>query len=174
MYRLGRHFINLERQIHDNSLLHQDWLAYGPNAFVFQVVESGSHLRSLKARILCEFQAIQNCKHQTYNTKKPLRSTFRKEWVIDGVLYSSGAEAARSLGLSTSEVYRLMKRKGRTRLISNTKRISVDGQEFESLFQAQSTLKVAKSTLYRRLRSETYPTWFYVEKTRSNDYPERE
>ena len=52
--------------------------------------------------------------------------------------------------------------------------MSIDGQEFLSVTQAMSALGVAKSTLYRRLKSSKYPTWFYIEKTRSNDYPQGE
>lgn len=59
-------------------------------------------------------------------------------------------------------------------LISNQKRVSIQGQEFSSLKDAMCQLGVAKSTLSRRLKSPKYPEWFYIEKTRSNDYPERE
>lgn len=174
LYRLGRHYNNLQRQIHDVSALQEDWLRYGPHAFVFQPLECGPEWSSLDARLAREGELLKNCPHDLYNTKKPTATTFRKEWIIDGMTYSSGAEAARSLGLSTSTVYRQMKKQGGTKIVSNNKKISIDGQEFESLTQAQSALNLGKSTLYRRLRSSKWPTWFYCEKTRSNDYPERE
>lgn len=174
LYRLGRHYTNLERQVHETPPLQKDWLDYGPQAFVFRALHYGPEWNSLQARLQKELELIETCSHGVYNIQTPVLSTFRKEWTWNEITYSSGAEAARSLGLSTSQVYRLMKRQGRTQIVSNYKKISIDGQEFESLTQAQSVLGVAKSTLHRRLRSEKWSTWMYLEKTRSNDYPERE
>lgn len=117
---------------------------------------------------------MQTYQHEVYNVTTPVISNFRKECTIDGITYLSGAEAVRSLGISTSQVYRLLKRKGRTTSVSTAKKVSIEGQEFQSLTQAQSVLNIPKSTLYRRLRSDKYPTWFFGDKTRSNDYPEGE
>lgn len=174
MYRLGRHYLNLEKQVHETTLLQQDWVKYGPQSFVFRPLYYGPDWNCLQVRLEKEIQLIETCSHKVYNNQSPIRSTYRKEWTLNDITYSSGAEAARRLGVSPSHVYRLMKRQGQTRIVSNQKKISIDGQEFESLTQAQSLLGVTRSTLSRRLRSEKWSTWVYLQKTRSNDYPQRE
>jgi hypothetical protein len=123
---------------------------------------------------------FDSCRHGLYNSYPVLTSSFRKECIINNVTYSSGAEAARQLKKSPSAMYRFLKRRvtkvteGIQVKISAEKKISINSQEFSSLKQAMSELGVAKSTLSRRLRSPKYPEWFYIQETRSNDYPERE
>jgi hypothetical protein len=102
----------------------------------------------LEARIERETELIKNCDRPLYNSTQQGHSGIRKEWTVDGVRYSSGAEAARVLGISPSQVYRLMKKKGEIKLVSNTKKVSIEGQEFESLTHAQKVLKIARSTLF--------------------------
>lgn len=121
-----------------------------------------------------EQELISKCQNPLYNTVSKIPSNLKKQVVIDGVSYTSGAEAARALGVSPSAMYRFLKKEGDAKLVLGSKAVSIDGQEFLSLKQAMSTLGIAKSTLSRRLNSSKYPEWFYIEKTRSNDYPEGE
>lgn len=166
LYRLGRHFNDLEVGRHEVACLQNDWTRWGRDHFVFRVVEAGPTLQTLEIRLIAEKTAWEQCPHELYNTLIPLPSTFRKEWTLDGVTFSSGAQAARALGVSPSTVYRRMKRDGECQKVPNTKKISVQGQEFDSLKQAVSVLQIARSTLYRRLRSPNYPTWFYISEKR--------
>lgn len=174
MARLSRHFDDLQAHRHENQSLQDDWKQYGRENFFFRVLEKGPAWEEAKTRRVREQEYITTCPHAVYNAVKPVASTFRKKWTVDGITYSSGAEAARQLNCSPSQIYRLMKKKGSSEQVSNFKRISVDGQDYASLSEALKVLKISRTTLIRRLRSPEYPTWFYVEKTRSNDYPERE
>jgi len=175
LYRLGRHFNDLQQgKCSDSEKLQQDWLEFGRECFEFRILEAGPHWKDKKKRLARETSYFLTCGHGLYN-KFPVRgASLRKECTINGVTYSSGAEAARKLGLSPSSVYRLLKKSNTVTVVLGTKPVSIDGQEFPSLKQAMSLLKISKSTLSRRLQSENFPTWFYLEKTRSNDYPERE
>ena len=174
LYRLGRHFNDLQQNIHEIQELQNDWLRYGRQAFTFRIVESGDKWKKKGTRIQREKQLIESCTNRLYNTVSKIPSTFRKQVIIDGVTYSSAAEAARKLGRSPSAMYRFLKKRTETKIVSASKPVSIDGREFESVTKALSELNLSKSTLYRRLKSSKYPTWFYIQKTRSNDYPERE
>lgn len=187
MYRLGRHYNDLQAaECHETEELQKDWLEHGQNEFEFRILELGSEWREKNRRVAREQHYFCECKHGLYNRFPPVSANFRKECTIDGITYSSGAEAARQLGVSPSSISRLRKKKKQITFSPQTqslsskvfgfKRISIDGQEFSSLTKAMSVLNISKSTLSRRLKSVKYPTWFYIEieKTRSNDYPERE
>lgn len=197
LYHLGRHFNDLDQQKHERQLLQHDWIKYGRQAFTFRVGDRGDIWNSKKRRLEREKQRLLTCQNNFYNTVSKKSSSLRKQITLDGVIYSSGAEAARVLGISPSTMYRFLKTKvgtpvpkapvsgkemettplqleGTTKILLGSKPVSINGQEFPSRTKAMSVLGIAKSTLYRRLRSSKYPTWFYIEKTRSNDYPERE
>lgn len=174
MYRLGRHFNDLQATNHEIHELQTDWLKYGRGAFCFRILECGPEWKNKNQRLAQEQKYIAACQQRLYNTVLRIPSRSRKQWTIDGITYPSGAEAARQLGVSVSGIYRLMKQKGHVKSFFATKPISIDDQEFPSVTKAISVLGIPKSTLFRRLRSPKYPTWFYIEKTRSNDYPERE
>lgn len=131
-------------------------------------------MKDKKTREKREQELISTCKNGLYNTVLKIPSTFKKQVTIDGITYASGAEAARKLNVSPSAMYRFLKKENGAELVSNSKAISIDGQEFLSLTEAMSALGIAKSTLYRRLNSSKYPNWFYIQNTRSNDYPEGE
>ena len=172
--RLGRHFNDLEAQNHEVCLLQRDWVLFGRDAFSFRIVICGLEWKSKTKRLLGEKQLIDACDHKVYNKLRPTLSTYRKEWTFEGVTYLSGAQAARRLGISETAVSRLMKREGSLRFVPNCKPVSIEDKFFSSVNEASSMLGISRSTLVRRLRSSTFPTWVYQEKTRSNDYPERE
>lgn len=183
MYRLGRHYNDLQAQKCDDSAeLQKDWLKHGQNEFEFRTLEAGYEWADKKKRVEREKKYFQECKHGLYNNFPPVSVNFRKQCTINGITYSSGAEAARRLGVSPSSIYRVLKKQANlstenqvsSSKIFGFKRISINGQEYSSLTEAMNVLNISKSTLFRRLNSVKYPTWFYIEKTRSNDYPERE
>lgn len=175
MYRIGRHFNDLVANVHEIEDLQADWNLYGRQSFRFRAVVSGPNWEAKSARIRKEVECITQCSHSVYN-KDPLQTSqnVRKEWTYKGVTYASGAEAARKLNVSASTIYRLMKKEGEPLVIRGSKPVSIDGEIFPSVTDTVNRLGIAKSTLYRRLRSSNYSTWFFVEKTRSNDYPGRE
>jgi len=175
LYRLGRHANDLFAEIHECTALQQDWVNYGRETFVFRIREFGPHFSLKKSRLEKEREYITTCQHELYNAdpNKP-SANLRKEWTLSGVIYATGAEAARQLGISPSTVYRRMKKEGRVVTSEGSRAVSIDGRLFPSVKAALRELGISKSTIHRRLKSERYPTWFYVEKTRSNDYPERE
>lgn len=84
MYRLGRHYNDLEKNVHEISALQNDWLQYGAKSFVFQALDFGPQWDDFQARLIREVELIETCEHQVYNVKKPVISNFRKEWTIQG------------------------------------------------------------------------------------------
>lgn len=98
----------------------------------------------------------------------------RLEWTYQGVTYRSLEDAARKLGISATQARRLSKISGELRAVSNMKAVSRDNIIYPSVKSAIEQTGLSRTTLYARLKSQEYPTWFYVEETRSNDYPEKE
>jgi hypothetical protein len=174
LYRLGRHYNDLEtNKNHEVPELQADWETYGRTSFEFRPLEIGPDWAEKKKRIRKEQYYFSVNAGRLYNNYPSTSVNYRKECTIDGVTYSSGAEAARNLGWSASTLYRYLKQleknenssksSGASKYIGAQKRVSIQGQEFSSITQAINTLGVAKSTLYRRLKSPKYPEWFYIE-----------
>ena len=172
LYRLGRHFNDLEAGCHDNRELQHDWLCYGRDEFDFRPLETGEEWKSKQKRVVRENQYFQAAEC-LYNKSTSQSGNFRLQVTLEGTSYSSIAEAARKLGISESSASRLIKKSGQIQRVSRAKAIFVRGKKFESLTQAVKVLKISRSQLYRRLRSPKFPDWFYcdTEETRSNDYP---
>lgn len=175
LYRLGRHFNDLLSTSHQVENLQNDWNLYGREGFLFRPVVSGPDWTDEAKRIAKETECITHCSHAVYN-RLPSQSSqnVRKQWTYQGITYSSGAEAARELQVSPSTIYRRLKKEGDVVVIPVAKPVSIDGQVFSSLTEALAQLGISRSTLYRKLRDPNYPTWFFSEETRSNDYPGRE
>lgn len=176
MYRLGRHFHDLDTKIHENPELQKDWLLYGRQNFCFYIIDSGPQWRKKVDRSKREKEIVLKSQYPCYNVPSSVSANLRKDCTINGILYSSGAEAARKLGISSSTSYRALKKSNNkeVKTFLRTKTISINGIQYSSLTKVMSKLGVSKSTMFRRLNSSKYPTWQYSEKTRSNDYPERE
>lgn len=167
LYRLGRHYNDLEiSKNHEVPELQADWETYGRANFEFRPLEFGPDWVDKKKRVCQEQYYFSLYADRLYNNYPSTSVNYRKECTIDGVTYSSGAEAARNLGWSPSTVYRFLKQQGKdqntSKSIGTQKRVSIQGQEFSSITQAINTLGVPKSTLYRRLKSPKYPEWFYI------------
>ena len=174
LYRLGRHFNDLQAGRHDNSELQTHWLQYGRDAFEFRTLELGTAWKSKHARVAREKEYFQATAEMRLYNKFPVQTgNIRIEVILEGQSYRSAAEAARALGVSETTLSRLIRTIDKKKRLSQSKPLSVGSEHFESIAQASKVLNLARSTIVRRLNNPAYTDWVWgpEEKTRSNDYP---
>ena len=96
-----------------------------------------------------------------------------KRICIDGIEYPSIMEASRQLGVSNSTIsqriesesfsnYKFIE-EGANPLSKKARKVLINGVEYRSVNFASTELGIDRSTLARRLDSEAYPTYRYIE-----------
>lgn len=176
--RLGRHYRHLHegKRMTDAPELQKDWNHYGPSAFIFRILLSGTEWTSKVARRRQELHYITTNSTRVYNRYPAAPSTHRLPCCIDGMSYRSVAAAARTVGISESEIRRRLENPAYTGYVmhtevSNGKSCLVDGVWYATRQEAAERLKCSRTTILRRIRKQDTHT---LEKSASNDYPVRE
>lgn len=175
--RLGRHYrhLNEGKRILDAPEFQKDWNQYGPEAFIFRILLFGIEWRSKTARRQQELHYITTNSTRVYNKYPATPSTYRLQCCIEGISYTSIAEAARAQSLSASEIRRRLENPTSTtyileKKVSNGKPCMVDGVWYPTRQEAAKRLKCSRTTILRRIKKADTNT----SKGASNDYPEWE
>jgi len=115
--RLGYHAASLKQNRNHCVELQNDWNLYGAKEFEFNILFLGSKWESSQVRLKKEnelidrFSKIGQNNFTLYNSNKVNNFTFnyRKPIKIDGIIYSSVAEAGRQLPLSATTIRRRLR-----------------------------------------------------------------
>ncbi|MGA4515769.1 hypothetical protein ACPA0F_00695 [Solibacillus silvestris] len=96
-----------------------------------------------------------------------------KRICVDGIEYTSIMEASRQLGISNRTISERVKSEsfsnykfievGENPLSKKARKVIIDGIEYQSVNFASTILSIDKNILVRRLVSEAYPTYKYIE-----------
>lgn len=149
----------LRRGNHNNSLLQAEWSLYGENSFEFKKLHIYETLTEAELK---EQEYIDDLSYDKYNisdamdggdtfTNNPKKEHTRK-------LKSMNAKGKNNpmYGKPKSELtIRRIKE-------ANSKKVVIDGVEYESLTNASKTLGLGITTVSYRLNSNTFTNWKYA------------
>lgn len=180
-YRLGRHYEALLVNRADSRPLQEDWNKYGKENFKFIVLVSGSEYSDEQTRLKIEKKILSlNNENCLYNVLNPVSSGRKSRILWKGQPYPTIAAASRASGVSPTQVGRLADDPNVTdweRIPDNPNDnsnilniesgipISMDGQEFASVRNAEKVLNISRRTINRRLESDKFPNYYYLNRT---------
>lgn len=150
----------LRSNTHRNLHLQEDWNIYGEHSFEFEVLETFSDLELSVAR---EQELIESNLGVGYNIggamdggDRMLHNPRREETLkLKSEVFSGKGNPMYGRPKSQKMIDRVKE--------VNSKRVSIEGTEYPSVAEAIRMLGLNPSTAYFRVKSDSFPEWFYID-----------
>lgn len=188
--RVGGHIARLNKNNHINKSLQSDWLQYGHEGFIFNIVACGPEYTNELKRLELETDLIENSPITPYNTRREVvpNQFNAKEVKVAGVLFPSITLAAKATGtaLRTMSHYvkentldgleikhseflpeNVNKNRKKKRVVGSKGptlriKVSIDNTQYESIRAACKALGQTRKAIIPRLKDSAFPNWGYV------------
>ncbi len=186
--RAARHFTLLKAEYHECLLLQKDFCLYGGHFFKFEILcfeEDLKKRRELEQKFINEYLP-NKCYNVTNNSKFQInKPQLAQQISIEGKIYNTIRQAEKITGISKSTIIRRLNNKNDLTYIRLKKQpiklgkynFIIDGIHYSSTREViHNNLAKNDNQVRERCRSNSlkWKNWQMIQKTRSNDYPDRE
>ena len=158
--RRRSHVNMLRSNSHRNMYLQEDWNKFGEDMFKFRIIH---RFDCLENSIKCEQEYIETNLGVGYNIGGAtdggdrMSHNPRKEETTKLKSKVFSGEGNPMFGREkTKKMIESVKK-------ANSKKVIVEGIEYSSVIEAAEKLGVNKNTAYGRIKSKSFPQWYYVD-----------
>ena len=158
--RRRAHLNMLRSNTHRNMYMQEDWNSFGEDCFTFKIIHT---FDCLEDSIQAEQRYIEGNLGVGYNIggasdggDRMIHNPRREETLKLKSKVFSGEGNPMFGRPKTEKMIASVKE-------SNSKKVSIDGKIYSSVVEASKVLGINKNTIYSRVRSKTFHTYYYVD-----------